>query len=53
MTDKIKVCIWPDGTWCFLSELDDYGWKSDDYEVYELSEDEFCEDGSPNDCYFQ
>ena len=26
-----EICIWPDGDWCFRSNLWEYGWKSDDY----------------------
>jgi hypothetical protein len=29
--NRETVCIWPDGTWCWLSEIDEYNWKSDDY----------------------
>lgn len=53
MPDKIKVCIWPDGTWCLLDEVEEFRWMSDDYKVVELSYEEFDEDGSPNDYYFQ
>ena len=27
------ICLWPCGTWCFRLDLDEYSWKSDDYEV--------------------
>ena len=30
-----SVVVWPDGTWCYWSEVSEYGWKSDDYEVLE------------------
>lgn len=26
-----KICVWPDGTWCFIEELHEYNWKSDDF----------------------
>ena len=28
------VFLWPDGTWCYREELDQYRHKSDDYTVY-------------------
>lgn len=31
------ILRWPDGHWCFRSDLADFGHKSDDYEV--LTED--------------
>ena len=35
----IKVCRWPDGTWCEWDELEGYlQWMSDDFEVLELDE---------------
>jgi hypothetical protein len=32
----IKICLWPDGMWCYRDELPDYSWASDDYEVIEV-----------------
>ena len=29
----MEVCIWPDGIWCELRDIEGYGWKSDDYKV--------------------
>lgn len=26
------LIVWPDGTWCFVSDLPSMSWKSDDYE---------------------
>ena len=28
------ICLWPDGTWCWLHELHEYGHMSDDYETF-------------------
>ena len=25
------ICVWPDGTWCYLIDLEEYSWMSDDY----------------------
>lgn len=25
------VCVWADGTACYRGDLQEYGWKSDDY----------------------
>lgn len=34
-----KVCIWPDGTWCYLDEVEGYlQWMSDDYAVVMVPE---------------
>jgi len=41
--NKMKVCIWPDSTWCPLSQIDGYGWKSDDYKIVEVDEDKLEE----------
>lgn len=27
------LVVWPDGTTCFYSELAEFQWKSDDYEI--------------------
>lgn len=27
------IVVWPDGTVCFYSELSEFTWKSDDYEI--------------------
>lgn len=34
----VKVCIWADGSWCYLSEIDQYNWKSDDFQIVEVPE---------------
>lgn len=26
------IILWADGTWCFATDLNGMGWKSDDYE---------------------
>ena len=32
MTEDVDtIYIWPDGTWCYQDELEDYGFMSDDY----------------------
>jgi len=31
MTNTNNLIIWPDDTWCFRFELEDYSHKSDDY----------------------
>ena len=49
-----RVAIWPDGSWCALSEGRDFAdmaRERDDYYVVEVSEWE--EDGSPAARYFQ
>ena len=27
------IYVWPDGTWCYAEELDEYGHMSDDYVI--------------------
>jgi hypothetical protein len=33
------ICVWPDGSWCDLEDLDDYRWMSDDFQRIEVSWD--------------
>lgn len=33
MIENEDICLWPDGTWCYGEDLDEYTWMSDDYEV--------------------
>ncbi len=34
MDNVIRVCEWPDGTWCDEEDVEDYlKWMSDDYRV--------------------
>tara|TARA_B110000211_G_scaffold173288_1_gene195750 strand:- start:2368 stop:2526 length:159 start_codon:yes stop_codon:yes gene_type:complete len=36
----IEVCLWPDGSWCYPDELEEFlSFKSDDFEV--LGAEEF------------
>lgn len=36
-----RLCIWPDGDWCYVEDREfDYGWKSDDYVVVTLPDNE-------------
>ena len=37
-----KVCIWADGDWCYIEELESLHWKSDDYKVFTVPEG--CDD---------
>lgn len=40
----IKICVWPDGTWCEKGdELNYLQWMSDDFEVIEMTEDQYDE----------
>jgi hypothetical protein len=34
------LCVWPDGTWCYIEAVDCYTWKSDDYA--RVTFDELC-----------
>lgn len=36
-----RICVWPDGTWCYYGELEGYlAWMSDDYEVMSVNSEE-------------
>ena len=37
-----KVCIWADGDWCYIEELESLHWKSDDYKTVTVPLD--CDD---------
>lgn len=40
-----RICLWPDGTWCWYEEREEYlTWKSDDFEVIEFLNDVEYED---------
>lgn len=32
-TNPDDIALWPDGTWCYMSERSEYTYMSDDYEV--------------------
>lgn len=34
MADDKYICIWPDDTWCSVKDMDRYGYKSDDYIIF-------------------
>jgi len=36
---SMTICIWPDNTWCHKEELDEYSWKSDDWQALLLNQD--------------
>jgi hypothetical protein len=36
MDDLEDICLWPDGTWCFVEDLPEFGFMSDDYRVIEF-----------------
>jgi hypothetical protein len=40
----LKICIWPDDTWCELEYVEEYQFLSDDYAVMVVP-DTFLEDG--------
>lgn len=41
--DKVKIAVWPDGTWCMLGDVEQMAHMSDDYAIanvpIELAED--------------
>lgn len=34
--DVEDVFLWPDGVWCYRYEVEEYSYKSDDYEVVKV-----------------
>ena len=40
MHERIKIYVWPDGTWCYQNEIEEYSWKSDDYINMTVDNDE-------------
>lgn len=42
------ACLWPDGSWCFFTDIMEYSWKGDDFEVIPAGTArwiEVCHDG--------
>jgi hypothetical protein len=33
LPDNMKICVWPDGIWCFQEDVETYSWMSDDYSI--------------------
>ena len=29
----VSINVWPDGTWCYIEDIEEYAWKSDDYQT--------------------
>jgi hypothetical protein len=49
---KEDIILWPDGTICFAEELDQYGWKSDDYERIEVGTPRWHELGVEHELFY-
>ena len=32
------ICVWSDSTWCYLNDLEEYSWMSDDYVLVKCPE---------------
>lgn len=39
--DIEDVFLWPDGSWCYREEVEEYSHKSDDYKVLYFGTDEW------------
>jgi hypothetical protein len=38
----IKICMWPEGTWCDWEDLEEYlAWMSDDFVIMSLCQEEY------------
>ena len=38
---KEDLVIWPDNSWCYLEDLEEYPWKSDDYIVVSVDDPKY------------
>ena len=38
-TNTLLIVVWPDGTWCHEEDLEEFGWKSDDYNTFRVPTD--------------
>jgi len=36
---KMVICFWPDDQWCFMEDIWEYDWKSDDYTIHYVPEE--------------
>ncbi len=43
MIENEDICLWPDGTWCYGEELEEYTWMSDDFEVIKYMTERYQE----------
>lgn len=39
---QVTIYLWPCGTWCYVDQLNEYGWMSDDYEKVNVTGDELA-----------
>lgn len=38
----VTIYQWPDGTWCYEEDLEEYlTWMSDDYEIIRISNEDY------------
>ena len=35
------LVVWPDDSWCYLEDLEEYPWKSDDYTVVSVDDPKY------------
>lgn len=35
------LVIWPDNSWCYAEEVEEYPWKSDDYMVVSIDDPKY------------
>ena len=39
--NKEDLVVWPDDSWCYLEDLEEYTWKSDDYVVVSVDDPKY------------
>lgn len=37
--EKMRICLWSDGTWCEIDNIEEYSWMSDDYIKIDVPEE--------------
>jgi len=37
------IALWPDNTWCYLEDVNQYTWMSDDYQLIRVEIDDLGE----------
>ncbi len=35
----MRICLWSDGTWCEIDNIEEYSWMSDDYMKIDVPEE--------------
>ena len=44
-----RICVWPDGTWCNINNVEEYAHMSDDYAIVRVPEEFIRDDDFEDD----